>query len=74
MIIRAAGLARRGRPYRPRKARPGEAGRGGAGSLSPTKEGGGGEPEEWFYRVRQVVVHLGSVDKNLGNSPVLLGQ
>ena len=48
MIIRAAGLARRGRPYRPRR-RAAEAGRGGAGSLSPTKEGGGGEPEEWFY-------------------------
>ena len=53
MIIRAAGLARRGRPYRPRKARPGEAGRGGAGSLSPTKEGGGGEPEEWFNSERR---------------------
>ena len=26
------------------------------------------------YRVRQVVVHLGSVDKNLGSSPGLLGQ
>ena len=31
-------------------------------------------PSCFDYRVRQVVVHLGSVDNNLGSSPGLLGQ
>ena len=39
------------------------------GTKKDPKKGPKGILEEDIYRVRQVVVHLGSVDKNLGSSP-----